>query len=173
MLRPGENLLWSGKPDKRRFLLRGWWAIPFSLMWGGFALFWEGSVISTNAPFFFRLWGVPFVVIGLYLIVGRFFVAAREADNTWYAVTNRRILIHGGLLRQNFTELDLARLPALQLSSVQGGIGSIIFGASSSFGSGFVIPGWPMNGSQTSPAFQAIPDAREVYEIIKQAQGSQ
>ncbi len=171
MLQPNETLLWEGQPNTRRFLLRGWWAIPFYILWCSFAFFWESSVLAKNDSTFFRLWGIPFILIGLYLVFGRFFVAAREANNTWYAVTDRRILIQGGMFRQNFTELDLPRLPYVQLSELQGDAGTITFGTPSPFGS-FAIPGWPMSNAQIVPAFQSIPNAREVYEIIKQAQGS-
>src|SRR5262245_41322509 len=92
-LDPGETILWQGQPNRQRYLLRGRWAIPFTLAWCGFAIFWEVSVFRTDAPFFFRLWGIPFVLVGLYLVFGRFFAVAREAERTWYAVTNRRILI--------------------------------------------------------------------------------
>jgi hypothetical protein len=171
MLQPGETLLWAGQTDKRRFLLRGWWAIPFSLLWCGFVFFWERSAFSANAPLFFRLWGFPFIAVGLYLVFGRFFAAAREAANTWYAVTNRRILIQGGTFQQTLTEFGLTQLQFVELAGLQGEVGTITFGGQNPFAS-FVIPGWPMSKAQIVPSFQAIPNAREVYEIIKRAQGT-
>ncbi len=124
----------------------------------------------TDTPAFFRLWGIPFVVIGLYLVFGRFFVAAREVNNTWYAVTSKRILIQSGTFRQNFSEFDLATLPYLQLVGLQRDVGTILFAAQNPF-SIATIPGWPMNNAQTVPGFQTVSNAREVYEIIKRAQG--
>ena len=70
----GEQLLWSGMP-RQGFAFRktDLYTVPFSAMWLGFAIFWESSVFYTNAPLFFRLWGIPFILVGIYMLVGRFF----------------------------------------------------------------------------------------------------
>ena len=105
-LESGERLLWSGAPPQG-LLLRSSDAflIPFSLMWGGFALFWEATTVKAKAPVFFTLWGIPFVLVGLYVMVGRFFVDARQRSRTFYGVTDRRILIVTGVSSRNVKSL--------------------------------------------------------------------
>lgn len=166
-----EHLLWSGQP-RQGLLLRGsdTFAIPFSLMWGGFALFWEGSVIATNAPPFFVLWGIPFVLVGLYLIIGRFFADARLRARTRYAVTDQRVLIVTGLFSREVRSLPLARLPELTLNEGRRDEGSITFGpAPATRLNGFNgMAGWP--GQQQAPCFELIADARRVYNLIRDTQ---
>ena len=168
-LLPGEEILWEGEPDVRAFMLRGsWYMIPFSLLWGGFAIFWEASALLGGAPPFFLLFGIPFVLVGLYMIFGRFYVAAREAENTSYAITDSRVLILGGAFRTALVELDLDRLPSVELNEGRNGIGSITFGPMGGF---MRVPaGWPTFGMYaTPPAFQSVRDVRKVYDKLQQA----
>ena len=113
----GERVLWAGQP-KQGVIVRGADAfmIPFSLMWGGFAIFWEASVLKTEAPGFFALWGIPFVLFGLYLIFGRFFFEAKQRAHTYYAVTNERIVIISGIFDRKIKSLNLRTLSDLSLS---------------------------------------------------------
>jgi len=168
-LLPGEQVLWQGKPEIRSYMLRGaWYMIPFSLLWGGFAIFWEASALVRGAPPFFLLFGIPFLLIGLYMIFGRFYVAAREAENTMYAITDGRVLILSGAFRTSLVELDIDRLPSVELNEGRNGIGSITFGPMGGFLR--VPPGWPTFGFYAiPPAFQSIRDVRTVFDKLQQA----
>ena len=168
-LAPGERIIWEGGPDPKAYALRGaWYLIPFSLLWGGFAIFWEVTAIASGAPVFFDLWGIPFVVIGLYMIFGRLYVAFREARRTTYALTDRRILIISGAFRRSFTALELRTMPGASLEERDNGVGSITFGISSGFR---MPPGWPTMGARysTVPTFSSIPEARRIFGLYERA----
>jgi hypothetical protein len=168
LLRPGEHVLWAGGPVVRRFVLRGSiLAIPFTLLWLAFAIFWEANVLSSRAPGFFALWGIPFVAFGLYIAFGRFFVAAREARRTAYALTDERVLMIGGAFSPRITELLLRTLPPPSLEMGSDGVGTISFGPRLPFES-FLPAGWPMMRSM-SPSFSVIPDATAVFRMVDEA----
>ncbi|QWS33677.1 hypothetical protein [Curtobacterium aetherium] len=106
-LRPGERLLWVGQSDPARlFSARDAFLVPFSLLWGGFAIFWEVSVLTTGAPWFFALFGSVFVLVGLFFIGGRFLVKRHRKRTEVYAVTDRRAFITTGT---NTRETDVSR----------------------------------------------------------------
>ena len=58
-LGPGESILWQGRPQRfTPFTPYDAYLIPFSLLWCGFAVFWEGLVIK-NGVSLFSLFGIP------------------------------------------------------------------------------------------------------------------
>jgi hypothetical protein len=91
-LQPGESIVWMGRPDPRIvFHHDDLYLFPFSLMWGGFTIFWERGVSQQNWSFG-MLWGIPFVLIGQFMIWGRFLYARWKKKRILYIVTNKRVI---------------------------------------------------------------------------------
>ncbi|HEX4533794.1 MAG TPA: hypothetical protein VH000_06150 [Rhizomicrobium sp.] len=167
-LLPGEHVFWTGRPGGGLMLTsRDTFLIPFSLLWGGFAIFWETSVLQSSAPIFFRLWGIPFVLVGLYFIAGRFFADAWIRGRLHYAVTDQRILIERKGISAAFTALPIDRLPSVTLVEKSNGRGTILFDQPQPFlgARGFGV--WTPSASGP-PQFALIDDSRTVYDKIQQ-----
>lgn len=159
-LASGERLLWYGQPRKGMVLRTSdILLIPFSLLWGGFAVFWEIVVVRSGAPLFFQLWGIPFVIIGLYMIFGRFIGDAKQRNNTFYGVTNERIIIVSELWGKRIKSLNLRTLSNLSLDRKPDGSGTITFGSVDSSFSWPPNMAWPGIGRPMQPSFELIPDA--------------
>lgn len=169
-LSSSEKLLWSDRP-KQGIVFRpsDAFLIPFSLLWCGFAIFWESLAVGKHAPVFFDLWGIPFVAVGLYMVFGRFFVDARIRRNTVYAITNERVLIIGGLRQRQVKSLALRTLSDVSLNEKDDGSGTITLGPDSG-NAAFYGSGWPGNQKYAPPMLQGIVNARSVYETLRQAQ---
>ena len=122
-LMAGEALLWAGKPNPGVvFHSDDLYLIPFSLFWGGFTIFWEMGALGYwghggkgGAPSaFMALWGIPFLVIGQYLIWGRFLYDGWLKRRTYYAVTNRRVLIMQNGWKQKTSWLHISAIPTVE-----------------------------------------------------------
>lgn len=126
-----EEVLCCGQPDSSAiFSDSDIFLIPFSILWGGFAMFWELSAVKMGAPFFFCLFGIPFVIIGLYFIFGRFIYKGIKKKHTYYAVTNQRVLILISLSNKNLVAEFITQIPCINKSVRSNGKGTIKFGDS-------------------------------------------
>jgi hypothetical protein len=170
----GESVLWAGAP-RQGLVLRASdiFMIPFSLLWGGFAIFWLVGAAAAGAPPFFLAFGVPFVVIGLYMIIGRFFVDARQRAKTLYAVTDRRAMIVSGLFSRSINSLPLDSLSDVTLTEKSDRTGTITFGRPNPMGL-FYPAGmqWPGMSQYQSPAFDMIDNVKVVHDHILEAKRS-
>jgi hypothetical protein len=143
--------------------------IPFSLLWGGFAIFWEVCALMAGAPWLFSIWGIPFVVFGLYFMFGRFWVDARERAATVYAVTSERVVIVYGMFARRVKSLDIGTITDVTLTERGDSAGTITFGPVPPYYSWY--SGARMGlGTQVVPCFELASEARAVYEIIRAAQ---
>jgi len=160
-----EKLLWTGKP-KTGIVFRGSDAflIPFSLLWGGFAIFWETYVILTDAPFFFKLWGIPFVLVGLYITVGRFFLDAKKRANTIYGITPDRIIIKTGIFSSEIKSLNIRTLSDITINQKADNTGTITLGSTDFRYAMMQGMDWP--GAKQPPRLEFIEDVKSVYDKI-------
>lgn len=160
-LAPQESVRWAGRPEQG-LTFRGsdLLVVPFSLLWCGFAIFWESLAVSTGV-WFMMLWGVPFVAVGLYMVFGRFIYDAWVRSRTHYALTQHSALVLGGLDGKKLTTVDLKSLQEIHLKPRAGDRGTIIFGPERSQFS-------RRHAAASSPEFFGIESAASVYTQIQQ-----
>ena len=164
-LRSGERLLWQGRPRGGiRLRAIDLYLIPFSLVWCGFILFMAvATLLGAKADPVARFVLIPFVAIGLYMLLGRFFVDAIRRKNTAYGVTDRRAIIAVDFFGRKVQSINLRALPEVSLTAKSDGSGTITFGAVQSLSWGRYNP-WTGGSSQS--AFEMIEDVRRVSDLI-------
>lgn len=173
-LERNERLLWIGVPKRGAvFSYFDIFLIPFSIVWFGFSLLWESFALWAAVDegelwsYIFPLFGLPFVLLGYYLCIGRFFAAARRRKKTIYAFSEQRVLVKIGEKGPMF--LYMKDIPALTLNEKKDASGSVHFNAIKDLFSDI------KNDVKVASyirsvgfAFEYIPDAKRVYEKINQ-----
>ncbi len=166
-LMPDEYVVWNGRPGKGHLLASSdIYMIPFSIMWCGFAIVWETGLITGGAPFFFKLWGIPFVCVGLFMVFGRFILKAYIRKKTIYVITNKRIF---SFRKNHIKTLDYHMNPTRNVTLHQDGTGSIRFYSTPMF-----YTRWPASFTsmqsfrQNDQYFELdnIPDVDRVLQIL-------
>lgn len=110
-LAPGEQLLWSGRPQKMHGP-RGTNRL-FAVFFLGFACFWELMALQTLTAgagmvgILFPLFGVPFILVGIKLLFPQ--MGGPKPEEIVYAVTDQRVLV-----------VTRGRVSSWELDSVQG-----------------------------------------------------
>ncbi len=104
ILDENETIFWEGKPAFFPFVFNGG-----NVFLAAFGLIWSAMTI----PFLFATsfgWFIPHVYIGPIMIFGptlyRFFVY----NNIYYAVTNKRVLLEGGLVGRDLKSIDFDQI---------------------------------------------------------------
>jgi hypothetical protein len=195
-LNPDEQLLWSGQPQAGIILRRSdWLFIPISVLLCGLACGLEGWILSfiwqiialrdnsslagviTLVLVVLALLILPFVFLGLFLVIGRFFFDRLRRRKTFYALTNGRILIISTILKKRVRSIALDQKPNVRLAQHPNGKGSIYLNMDAFLwwvlvGPPWWIPFW-VDVEAYQPAFlERIDSAAQVFEQIKQAAGS-
>ncbi len=153
---------WTGRPV-RGLLVRPIDAllIPFSLFWLGFALFWESLVVSSGGPVFMQIWGIPFILLGVFFVVGRFFADSYFRARTAYGVTaTDAFIVRSGLLPRTVT-FNLDSTAPIEMKRRHDGSGTITFGNRPQAWSGANV--WSIGSTRE---FEGIPNVTEVYRLV-------
>jgi len=163
-----EILLWTGQPKKGIvFRKADIFLIPFSILWCGFAVFW--IIMASQGGGYFYLFGIPFVIIGLIFVFGRFIIDSKHRENTYYGLTEDRIIIKSGIFSRSIKSLNIRTLSNIEYSEKNDGSGTISIGPKNPmmvWGSG--MSWWP--GMKANPQLDLIPNVRKVYNQIIQIQ---
>lgn len=164
-LNDNEKLLWADKPlSGIKFRASDVFVIPFSIVWCGFAIFWTLMAMSSN--FYFGLFGIPFVIIGIMLLIGRFFLDAAMRKNTVYGLTNMRLIQKSGIITKNYKTLYLSKIPSVSYTEKSDGSGNVNFG--------FSLGNFKSQGIENKQDFpinriEFIPNVRVVHNKINDA----
>ena len=199
-LAPGETVIWTGRP-RTGLVFRPYDLLitAFSAIWLTMAVCITGTARSmgrgmipggfritsnpfTGRPMFMRplsifdIVGFVFIAIGLYLLLGRFFVDARIRANTRYGLTDKRVLMVTGFSGNRFISIPLERIGELNVSRRADGYGTVRLGRAS------YVEDW--HGSSLSdnrhygyrriepPSFELIDDVLAVRDLIVRTQMS-
>lgn len=169
----GEKLVWAGVPQQGIVLRKSdVFVIPFSLVWGGFAIFWEIMALSISIEesgsigYIFPVFGVPLVVIGLYVVFGRFIYDAKKREKTFYGITNERVIIISGVFNKEVKSFHLSTLTDISLSEEKDLFGTITFGQDNRMATLLVGHSPPSAIGGNAPKFELIDHAKTVYNKL-------
>jgi len=162
-LQTNEVLKWNGRPPVGLLFRKSdIFMIPFTLLWGGFAIFWTLNAVLIGAPLFFHIVGSFFTLMGLYMIIGRFIFDIIKRKYTFYGITNERAIIIFTFLGLSIKSFELKSIKEISINLKSNGKGTIIFGDNSEIQS-FI---WNDVG-QGRPYFELIDNANQVYNMIR------
>ncbi len=164
-----EHIVWCDRPAKLfAFTVSDLFTSIFGVFWLAFSIFWmltafEGSKGSNDAMLsVFPLFGLPFVLVGLYLVFFKHIVTAIKRKKIIYALTNNRALIVHTGKRQYVQEYRYENIANIQMKCDSNDIGSIFFLAGAI--------NYTRNGrsyASTSGIF-GIKETKKVYKILSQ-----
>jgi hypothetical protein len=159
-LASGERLIWWDRPDPVGFAKRD---LNFGTLFGVFfflfAIFWMTQASRAPGPFF--LFGVPFVLVGLWM-VSTPLRAYWSAGRTVFALTDRRALILTG---GKVAARPLEHMSFVETEAHADGRGDVLFlNEPASYGP----DNWNNQARMRKSGFIAVADAERVaHEMLK------
>ncbi len=127
-LRPGEKLLWCGCPQQGiLFRPADKLLIPVSICWTFCGYIWWFVDTHMPVPIGSPYLVLPWLIAGIYFMVGRFVADAAERKRSVYALTPLRALLFRVGATAKSQSIDLATMGNVALAERADGRGTIHF----------------------------------------------
>ena len=116
-----EQILWSGKPKKRAFLINAFTKmLPIALIWllfdGAFIGLMIGTMDEIPAPVkIFMAVFFLFHLAPVWIWLSHVLTANRQHENLEYAFTNKRIIIKSGIIGIDFKNIYYSEIDSVNL----------------------------------------------------------
>lgn len=116
-----EQILWSGKPKKRAFLINAFTKmLPIALIWLLFDGAFIGLMIGTmdEIPASVKIFMTVFFLFHLmpvWIWLSNVLTANRQHENLEYAFTNKRIIIKSGIIGIDFKNIYYSEIDSVNL----------------------------------------------------------
>ena len=116
-----EQILWSGKPKKRAFLINAFTKmLPIALIWllfdGAFIGLMIGTMDEIPAPVkIFMVLFFLFHLMPVWIWLSNVLTANRQHENLEYAFTQKRIIIKSGIIGIDFKNIYYSEIDSVNL----------------------------------------------------------
>ncbi|MHB1000452.1 MAG: hypothetical protein ACYC27_14530 [Armatimonadota bacterium] len=169
-LKGDERILWSGKPIfKWKSMVAAIPSVLFGIVWMYFTtsffmsqmMFFQKTNPAHKPPFFDILFDIPFFLAGLAMIFGPLIYSKIWYKNTYYAVTNNRVMMLRTGISKKFGAVHIKSMEEINKHTGTDGVGTIVFGSYP-----MIAYLGPISESTSPPAFFNIPEVDYVYNMI-------
>ena len=176
-LKPGERVIWNGKPVRKAFILPGLASVPFGIIFLVFSLFILWTTTSNGAPSFVYLFSLPFVLAAIAVMFAPFIFQLMRYNNTEYMITDKRIITQTGAIGLDTRFVDFEKI---QEVFVQIGIADRIFGTGTLIAMTAGFSGFYPAGKQgcvgayggmhgLRPSFSALKEPYRIQKLLQEA----
>jgi len=109
LLDSNEKILWQGKPELLPYMFHSYILIFVGIPFLGFALMLTFIAMLSIVGIFMSFFGIPFILIGASMVFSPLLYYF-TFPNIEYAITNKRIIMSGGLIGKDFKIIDHDKL---------------------------------------------------------------
>ncbi len=174
-----ETILWQGRPANRVLVeFNSPMEAFLALFFVGFSLFWMWQAMAAPGPFW--MFGLLFLGVGLYNLVGQHFWKAHLRKSTFYTLTDKRAFIakKTAMGQKSLKSYPIRADTALSIEE-QKGLSSIYFATEDvlvSRPSHWRVNGMPLNNtsrSSTDIGFELLEEGRDVFALMRSLQAKE